>query len=134
VPAKRVTFPALAVVALAAVVASVGVSAAASAPWRVIARTSLSGDFAVALLSARAAEPAGLAVRVVATPRQRVAASWTVVCSVGADTRRASGTFAATTPATRILRLPLRRPDSCVVGAVASTLETGTVRLQILRR
>jgi hypothetical protein len=130
VRSQRLTITALA----AALVGVACASAAAAAPWRVIARTSLSGDFAVALLSAKAAEPAGLAVRVVATPRQRVSGSWTVVCSEGSTTRRASGRFAAITPATRVVRLPTRRPDSCIVGAVASTLEPGALRLQILRR
>lgn len=121
-------------ISLVVVAAAALASTALAAPWRVVGRGAASGDFTIAVASANTNRPLGLAVRIVAAPNQRASGTWTVVCSKGPTVRSRSGQFRLTTPVTRVVPLPVARPDSCIATGSAALVSAGTVRVEILRR
>jgi hypothetical protein len=101
---------------------------------RVIGRKSASGDFAIAFASGRAAKPTAVYMRVLARPNQTVNANWTLVCSKGLGAGSKSGRFSARTPATRRLRMPMSRPNSCIVSGGAQLRLSGRVTVVLLKQ
>jgi hypothetical protein len=101
---------------------------------RVIGRKSASGDFAIALASGRASKPTAVYMRVLARPNQGVDANWTLVCSKGTGAGSKSGRFSARTPATRRLRMPMARPDSCIVSGGGQLRRSGRVTVVLLKQ
>jgi hypothetical protein len=76
--------------------------------------------------------PASIALRVAATPRQRVSGSWTMVCSAGFAAASASGSFSGGTTLRLTLPIPLSVPDHCTVLAGAQLAHRGRVRVTLL--
>jgi hypothetical protein len=128
---KSLQLSAVLALLIAALTAAETIGAAQSA-LRVIGRKSASGDFAIALASGRATKPTALYMRVRARPNQRIDANWTVVCNKGLSAGSKSGRFAATTPVTRRLRLPMTRPSRCVVSGTAQLRHSGRVTVLLL--
>lgn len=121
---------ALTIVALTAA----GTVGATQTALRVIGRKSASGDFAIALASGRANKPTALYLRALARPNQGVDANWTLVCSKGLGAGSKSGRFSARTPVTRRLRMPMARPNSCIVSGGAQLRRSGRVTVLLLKQ
>jgi hypothetical protein len=101
---------------------------AAASGWRVIGHASASGDFAVAAASGSANHPGTLAVRV--TGGGAVSGLGIVACSkgfgsIGSTSTDFKGHY-------KVLKLPMKKADSCQVTASASG--SGRLKLEILAR
>jgi len=121
---------------MAACAASLLLAAAGSAAirWHVIASKRASGDFAVVVAGGSANHPRAMAVRVLATPNQRVSGSWTDVCGKDLGAGSKSGNLAGRTPLLRLVRFPMSHPDNCTASASAQLSGSGIIRVQILKR
>lgn len=122
------------VVGTAVVSVAVGTSAALAAPWKVVGAGSASGDYAIAVATAKTRSPSAVGLRLGATPNRQVTATWTLVCSEGTRVASTSGRFAAATPALRVLRLPMARPDTCIASGSVASLGRGRVTIEIVTR
>jgi hypothetical protein len=117
-------------------------AAALGAPstfWHPTGRTSNgSGDFAVAATYARASHPVQLGYDVSAAPRQRVSASWTVICAIGPIIRAKSGHFSGLSTTDllkpRLMQLPMTSPERCSAAVAAHLNGSGKILVLILRR
>jgi ricin-type beta-trefoil lectin protein len=63
-----------------------------------------------------------LEVTITASPNQTVDGNWSMGCSLGFSSGGSGGSFTATAPATRTLKLPFAHPDSCDVSAAGGLL------------
>jgi hypothetical protein len=111
---------------------SPAVEAAKARADRVLDRGSASGDFAIAQASGtqRGSGPVTLIVR--SKPRQRVQATWVLVCTQGSGAGSRDGQFTARTPIRRRLRKPGRGSRDCIASANAQLNGSGRVTV-ILR-
>jgi hypothetical protein len=91
------------------------------------------GDFAVAEVNGRVADPDGpIELTVTSTPHQVVSVNWTMTCSKGlGGAGSKSGDYKVTTPSTRIMLKPAENVTDCIVGGSAQLDTGGTVRLKI---
>jgi len=119
--------------ALFAILAAMIITAGTYAATRVIGRASASGDYAIALADGQATKPRAILIRVLARPNQSVSGNWTMVCSKGFGAGSKSGRFAARTPLTRRLRMPMSRPDDCSVSGSAQLKRSGRITVLLLR-
>jgi len=78
--------------------------------------------------------PAAVAIRVSAAPKQRVIVTWGLSCPKTADgTAKASGgSYAATPPNVKALRLPRRKIAFCAVRGEARLSRRGRVKVTLL--
>jgi hypothetical protein len=74
--------------------------------------------------------PDAIGISVTSAPHQTVFVAWTLMCSRGSTTRKASGNFHATTPLSRTLSRTLAHPDSCL-AAIGVAIPGGSVRASI---
>jgi hypothetical protein len=120
-------------IAVAALMALGGVAAtAAVARAGTIGSCSSQGEFALCAASGTANSPAIITVTVTASPNQVVDGNWSMGCSLGTSAAGSSGSFTATTPATRTLKMPFAHPDSCDVAAGAGLLNgSGSIHVSI---
>ena len=112
---------------------------AASTFWHPVGITSNgSGDFAVAATYASTSYPIQLGYDVSAAPRQRVSASWTVICTIGPIKRAKSGHFSglSTTDLLQphLMQLPMTSPERCSAAVAAHLNGNGKILVLILRR
>ncbi len=123
---------------LTALVAGAALAGAALAatPERVVASKATTGGFALAKVSTTVRQPARLRVRVTATPRQAVLASYTVSCRKGRTTaRRTRQYLPASSPTVRWVALPLKRPDRCTLtGQGQLSHGEGRIVVELLAR
>jgi hypothetical protein len=107
---------------------------AAPAAWRVVTSRSASGDFAIVLADATIRKPRVVAVRVLARPKQRVSAGWTVLCSKGPGAGSRNDQASGRAPLTSVVRLPVNGADDCTIAATGQLMGGGgRVTVQILR-
>jgi hypothetical protein len=111
-----------------------------------IALGSASGDYAVASAAGTANRPSQIDLRLqTTTPQKGIYATWLAVCSRGYGAGSRSGHVTTGTYkipgeagyiATFRVRMPMRRPDSCIVSADAQLNGSGrlTVRLVAFQR
>ena len=104
------------------------------AAWRTIASERAAGSRAIVVAEARAARPAGLALRVTSRPRQRVRGQWLVTCRKSGRSRSTRGVFDGRTPLRRVLGMPFASPRRCRVSASAQLTSKGRIRLTLSRR
>jgi hypothetical protein len=78
-----------------------------------------------------ASKPGTMAFSVTSSPSQNVFVAWTVVCSQGGKTKKASGTFAARTPLSRSLPRPFTSADLCIAAAGAALSGSGSVHVTV---
>jgi hypothetical protein len=94
-----------------------------------------SGKRAKATAEAIVERPLSIAIRVSAAPKQRVDVSWAMSCpktDTGKDRNPAGGTYSATPPNVRRVRLPKRTIAFCAVNAQAQLSRSGRVRVAVL--
>jgi hypothetical protein len=125
--------------ALAAMITSAAALGAPSTFWHPMGLTSNgSGDFAVAATYASTNNPIALGYDVSAAPRQRVSASWTVICTIGPIARSRSGHFSglSTTDLLKpnLMQLPMASPERCSAAVAAHLNGSGKILVLILRR
>jgi hypothetical protein len=109
------------------VVASTAVASAGT-----IGSCSSQGEFAICAVSGTANKPLIITVTVTASPNQTIDANWSMGCSLGLSVAGGSGSFTATTPVTRTMSMPFKRPDSCDVTAGAGLLNgSGSIHVSI---
>jgi hypothetical protein len=97
-----------------------------------IGSCSSQGEFAICAASGTANKPLIITVTITASPNQTVDGNWSMGCSIGFSSGGSSGSFTATTPATRTLRLPFAHPDSCDVTAGGGLLNgSGSIHVSI---
>lgn len=99
---------------------------------KVIAQSSSSGDFAIALATGDAKNPKAISVAADASPHQEVDVYWTMVCVRGYGAGSKSGSFSAEAPASKQLALPMRNPDDCTVSASAQLSNSGQIKVKLL--
>jgi hypothetical protein len=119
----------LVAVAVACAAALAGVPTAHA---MVVDSESARGHHAYASAAGVIVTPASIKLRVVATPRQRVSGSWTMLCSFGFAGGSASGSFSGGTTLRLTLPIPLPGPDQCTVSAEAQLTHRGRVRVTLL--
>jgi hypothetical protein len=102
--------------------------------WRVIGTASASGDFAVASGSGTARRPNQVAVRITNSRGGRVSGLGVVSCSRGFSIGSNSTQYGGRSPYLRVLRMPMKRADSCDVIASASSTTGGRLVIRILAR
>ena len=118
------------------------VSAAMGAPatlWHPLGVTANgSGALAVAATYATTSHPVQLGYDVSAAPRQRVSASWTVICAIGPVVRTKSGNFSGLSTTNllkpHVMPLPMASPERCSAAVAAHLQGTGKILVLILRR
>jgi hypothetical protein len=115
----------------------------------VIAHASVTGDYATTVATGHASRPLTIDVLVYTKPSQRVHMAWTMTCKRGLGAGSKSGSFDRSTIPLSItggtsptgvhlpwtihgLRMPMRRPDSCIVSADAQLQRGGRLIVQIL--
>lgn len=118
----------------AVVVALLSAAPAGAVTYKLVASKSASGDFATAVASGTATRPKAVYLAVIATPRQSVTGSWTMVCSKGAGAGSKSGDFTTSSSAKRKLKMPTVNPDSCSVAATAQLATGGKLVVRIYKR
>jgi len=78
-------------------------------------------------------QPASAAVNIYAhvsaSPNQSVDVSWSMVCVKGSGAASKSGSFTATTPIRRYLKMPFFRPRSCSVATSAQLSGSGSLHV-----
>ncbi len=99
-----------------------------------IARESARGDYAAVAASGTAHNPNKIYMKVTARPRQRITASWSMTCAKGFGTGSKSGDFAGRTPQVRRLRMPMRNPDDCYLGASAQLDDSGKIVIRLYKK
>ena len=131
---RRIAVP----LAAAALAGALAATALAGAPWRVLARDSdRARTSPVATAFGEVSTPGRIAIRVLASPRQRAGGAWALTCiknrDGGLDTIR--GRFSRRAPFTRTLPFPrfVSEPDECQVSATAG-VRSGRVTVVILTR
>lgn len=102
---------------------------------RSIDRARASGDRPAAKASGTVREPAAVAIRVSAAPRQRVAVVWALSCTSakGEKGKTTGGSYGTRSPDIRPVALPRGPTDVCVLDATASIL-TGRVKATLLAK
>lgn len=93
-----------------------------------------SGGYAAAVASGTARRPRAITIVVRASPRQRINAEWSVTCSKGFGAGSKSGNFGGRATRAKRIRLPMRRPDVCYVGASAQLNQGGRLKVSIFKR
>ena len=90
----------------------------------------ISGDFAVCVASGNATGGIkNIYAHVSASPNQSVDVSWSMVCVKGSGAASKSGSFTATTPIRRYLKMPFFRPRSCSVATSAQLSGSGSLHV-----
>jgi hypothetical protein len=116
-----------ALMALGGVVVTATVASAST-----IGSCSSQGEFALCAASGTANKPLIITVTITASPNQTVDGNWSMGCSVGFSSGGLSGSFTATTPTTRTLKLPFAHPDSCDVTVGGGLLNgSGSIHVSI---
>jgi hypothetical protein len=116
----------------ALVLGLVSVADAGSRYGKRIGVETASGDYATAVASGTARRPGAIYVVVKSSPRQGISdGAWSVTCSRGLGAGSRSGEFGGSTPRAVRIRLPMRRPTTCYVGASAQLDEGGDLRVSI---
>jgi hypothetical protein len=95
---------------------------------------SASGDFAVAVASGTAKKPRTIHVQVRTRPAQGFDANWSVTCSRGTGAGSKSGRFSGSGSRAKRIRLPMRRANTCYVGASAQLDDSGRIVVSIYSR
>lgn len=124
---RIIRLPAIGLVVAAGLVATPAVADA-----RIIGSATARGDYAIALASGSANDPASIYVRVKSRPRQRVSVFWNMICSRGFGAGSKDGDFKARTTVKRKLRMPMRNPDDCTVSASGQLDGSGRIKVQLL--
>jgi hypothetical protein len=99
-----------------------------------VATARASGRHATATASGIANRPVAVAVRASAAPKQRVVVTWGLSCPQtdrGKD-KGTGGTYVATPPNVRALRLPRRTIAFCAIRAEAQLRRSGRVKVTLL--
>jgi invasion protein IalB len=109
----------------ALLIAGPAAAATTTAQARTVGSCRARGEYATCVASGTVNNPLRLYVHVAASPRQKVSGAWDVTCSEGDGAGSESGSFGGKTTLTRKLRMPYRRPDSCVVSADAQLSRAG---------
>ena len=90
----------------------------------------ISGDFATCVASGNATGGIkNIYAHVSASPNQSVDVSWSMVCVKGSGAASKSGSFTATTPIRRYLKMPFFRPRSCSVATSAQLSGSGSLHV-----
>jgi len=111
------------------------VSASGALRWHVISSQRSSGVSAAAVAGVvHAKNPHAVAIRILASPNQRVTGTWSNECSKGSRTGAFSGELAGRTPLLHVLRMPMSHPDLCYVAGSGQLSGSGSIRVQILKR
>jgi len=98
----------------------------------VIAQGSARGPHASAVVSATAAGPGTMVVRVTAAPEQRVSGSWALTCRQSTSSSRDADDFAGRAPLAVAVR-PFGSPgDTCTVVGTAKLARSGRVKVELL--
>ena len=133
---KRAWIGALALAAMITASAAFGATATFWHPTGVTANGS--GAFAVAATYANTSHPVQLGYDVSAAPRQRVSASWTVICTIGPIVRAKSGHFSGLSTTNllkpHVMPLPMATPERCSPAVAAHLHGTGKILVLILKR
>lgn len=124
----------LTVVAVMATLAMAATASAGRDLGHKIGSASARGDYATAVASGTANHPKKILARVTARPHQRVNGSYTVVCSKGFGAGSKDGSLNGNAPLTKKLALPMRKPDSCTVGASAQLDDGGKVKVKLFAK
>ena len=120
---------------LAVAVAALLVPAVAlAAGWKIIGQGKANGKFTVAAASGTAIRPAGIQMKVTASPNIRTAAGYSIRCRKGSRKKTGTGKAAGVTPITKAVTLPLAHPGSCVVVASATLPSTTKMTVTIFAR
>jgi hypothetical protein len=92
------------------------------------------GSFASATASGVAQTPARVYVRVKARPRQGFTLFWATTCSGNGKVKSKHGDFSGVGTKIKRVKLAMRKPDFCGVGASGSLNGTGKILVQIYNR
>jgi hypothetical protein len=115
-------------------VALVVPAVALASGWRIVGQGKASGSFTEAAASASVKHPAALEFKVTASPNIHTDASYTIQCTKGSAKGHGKGSFSLRTPFTKPIKLPLVRPDKCLVVADATLPHTTRMTVTILAR
>ncbi len=112
---------------------------AAAGPLEIIGQKAASGNRATVVLGGTAEKPTEMIIRVTSVPVQKIKGTWTLVCEKAAGKKKIktgskSGKLAGRTPVTRLLRFPMKRPDSCTASAISSLARSGRITVTIYSR
>lgn len=91
-----------------------------------------SGSYAIAETQGSVDQPAGLSIRVTATPRQLVDVVWTVDCTSGNDGKLSSGSYSIRGTGRHSIQMTVPHPDTCDIGALATLHASGKLRVETL--
>lgn len=137
---RRATLPtvllATALLAVTPILAACGGDDAGDKPKTVtVDGARKTGSRAKATAEAIVERPLSIAIRVSAAPKQRVDVSWAMSCpktDTGRDPKPTGGTYSATPPNVRRIKLPKRTIAFCAVNAQAQLRRSGRVRVAVL--
>lgn len=109
-------------------------STAAALLWKVVMTRQASGDFASVVAVGNTRHPRAVAVRILATPDQRVTGAWAIVCTKHLGVGSKHGDLDGPTPLLKVMPLTISRPERCTFTASAQLQSSGTISVQILKR
>ena len=122
------------IVGIVITVALAAVTPALAGLGKRIGKGSARGDYAAASVGGTAHNPNKIYMKVTARPRQRITASWSMTCAKGFGTGSKSGEFAGRTPEVRRLRMPMRNPDDCYLGASGQLDDSGRIVIRLYKK